>query len=792
MMSQKRSKPMKIGLFSVMMTIIMSMNMLLFAKQKFGSFSGEVVDIRTGVPVRNAVIIILPTERSDTSDEAGRFAFDSIPVGYYDLDIRAEGYQAYIVPSISIKSGFNKGIRLEIKVDDTILELDKMVVTSHRVMTKKSDQSNSVTRLSRDEILNSPGATQDLNKAIQILPSVAGELSPGWNTFLVRGGQGEENIFLIDGIEVYNLSHWGTEYGSGGAISYLHPDFIESLDFYAGGVPAKFPPRLSSVMDIYFRDGSKTDRNWQMDLNMAGVGLFCEGPVVPGKASYILNGRVSFLDIMEPLINAGGLPKYQNGQAKLVWDINAKNKLSLNFLAGHETIDIVEDDGTDHIMDEGIHTVGGLRWSYSNSRINNEFLLSGKYNEFTESGVLEDSITYWQWDTKHSVLQAKNDISLFLRDQDVASFGIVAEGKKQRDWIGNDPYYIYVDTAGDSAYKYFLHVPTETVYKPIDTIQGHYDTTILGYRFGGYGNYTLGFDRVKIQAGVRNDYYTINRKHGVSPRGAVSVDLKRGGEISLSSGLYYQFPGYVTRLVAYDDYLKLPLQRNAQAVLGYSKQLSDVVLFGSEAYYKYYDREPLYTIQIPDANYPNAGYREIEASPDRQGKKKAFGLELFIHKKRLDNFFYQLSYSLTSVKRKYKNSKWYDDDHNFRNNAKLIIGSNFHRSHRASLRLDVSEGNPYTPIDKTASMNSYDTRYDVTNGWNSERRDPRINLSFRYDITMYLKRTSITSYVEVANILNRKDIIVEYYSFGDVFPEGEIKKFLGRGIFPIGGMTINF
>ncbi len=767
------------------------MHILLYAKQKYGSFSGEVVDVRTGKPVCSAIITILPKERSDTSDEAGRFAFDSIPVGYYDLGVRAVRYQAHIVPSISIKSGFNKGIRIEIKEDDTILELDKMVVTSHRLMTKKSEQSNSVTRLSRDEIVNSPGATGDPNKAIQILPSVAGEGS-GWNMFMVRGGQDEENIFLIDGIEVYNLSHWGTEYGSSGAISYLHPDFIESLDFYAGGMPAKFPPRLSSVMDIYFREGSKTDRTWQADIHLAGVGLFCEGPIVPGKASYIFNGRVSILDILEPIIGAGGLPQYQNGQTKLVWDITKNNSLSLNLLAGHEEIDIVEDDGADLIKSEGTHAVGGLRWSYNRSGINNELLFSGKYNSCAESGVREDSIAYWRWDTEHSALQMKDDLSLFLRDRDVASFGVVVEGKKQHDWIGNDTYYIYVDTAGDSAYKYFLHAPTETVYKPIDTVQGHYDTTILGYRIGGYGNYTLGFDRVKIQAGVRNDYYTINQKHGVSPRGAVSVDLNRGGEVSLSSGLYYQFPGYATRLTGYDDYWKLPLQRNAQAVLGYSKQLSDVVLFGTEAYYKYYDREPLYSIQIPDANYPNAGYREIEALPDRQGKKKAFGLELFIHKKRLDHFFYQFSYSLSSVKRQYKSGAWHDADHNYRNSAKLIIGSNFHRSHRVSLRLDVSEGNPYTSIDETASLNSFDTRHDITNGWNGERRDPRVRLSFRYDLTMYLRRASITTYVEVENILNQKDVIAEYYSYGDVFPEGEIKKFIGRGIFPIGGITINF
>jgi hypothetical protein len=220
--------------------------------------------------------------------------------------------------------------------------------------------------------------------------------------------------------------------------------------------------------------------------------------------------------------------------------------------------------------------------------------------------------------------------------------------------------------------------------------------------------------------------------------------------------------------------------------------LSEVVLLGAEGYYKYYDREPEYGIVVPDPSRPNAGYRRIDASPDEHGRKRAVGMELFLQKKRLDRFFYQVSYSLFSVKRLYGDGNWYDDDQNFRNYGKLIIGSNFHRSHRISLRFDASEGNPYTPIDEAASMSAYDARYDIGRGWNSRRRDPRFKLSLRYDMTIYLKRASITSYVEVDNILNQKDVVMEYYSLGDAFPQGEISTFRGRGILPVGGVTITF
>jgi hypothetical protein len=210
-----------------------------------------------------------------------------------------------------------------------------------------------------------------------------------------------------------------------------------------------------------------------------------------------------------------------------------------------------------------------------------------------------------------------------------------------------------------------------------------------------------------------------------------------------------------------------------------------------EGYYKHYDREPVYSI-VPDPADPSAGTRRVEADGKRYGKKRAYGVEMFVHKKKLDKFYYQISYSLFSSKRRYTDGEWYDDDHNFRNAAKMTVGSNLNKSHRLSGRLDITEGNPYTPIDVTASEAAYSARYDIADGWNAKRRDPRFKLSLRYDYTLYLRRMTLTSYVEVQNLLNQQDIVMQYYSLGGKFPEGEVTTMYGRGILPVGGMTITF
>ncbi len=777
--------------FLLMISILL---ITIFAKSKkeyFGSIGGVVIDYRTRMPISNALVSLKSIKNSDSTDTEGKFEFEKIPVGYYDFEVLAKGYKTQYYPSIQIKSGINKNIEIELKKDDEIEELDKVVVSTKRVITKNAQQTNSVIKFTREDVLNSPGSLQDVNRVVQLMPSAVSGADNMFNEFLVRGGNSDENIFLIDGIEVFNLSHWGTQYGSAGAISILHSDFIKNLDFYAGGVPVKFPPRLSSVVDIHFRDGSMTNHSYQVDLNMAGVGVFLEGPIVKNRCSYMVNARISFLDLMEPFLDLSGMPKYQNGQLKLVWNVNTDNKLIGNLILGHETINIYEEEDLEKIKDEGKHLTGGLIWKHQKDWGINNLIFTGKYNSFIESGIREDSICFWKWETISNSFQIKNDLDLFIRDKDILNLGFVAENNNIKDIIGNDEYYVFVDS--DSTYHTYLHKPDSQrilVGRVIDSVKGKdFRAEKTGYRIGAHLGYTLFINRLKFNFGLRNDYYSLSKKHGLSPRGAISLDLNNIGTFSISGGLYYQFPSYI-HLVEGDTKLwDLELQRNIQTVLGYEKQLSDVHVLGTEAYYKHYDKEPIYSI---DDLGNGVGVRNVDVDTKRNGKKQTYGIEAYIHKKKQDQFFYQLSYSLYSAKRKYENRKWYNADNNLRNSVKLILGSNFHKSHCAMFRFDLTEGYPYTKIDKEISNVQHVTLYDIRDGWNKSRRKLRTKLSFRYNLTFYRKWGNITSYVEIQNILNQKDVFYEYYSLGEKYPNGNIKKILSRGIFPVGGMTIDF
>ena len=197
-MSRTKTAWSKVSVIVFILTLT-SLFMSGYAKDKkniAGSIQGIVVDAKNGQPVQNALISIIGTTMLDTTDSAGFFLFSGVNVGLVDMQVATSGYKTQLFPSMTIKSGANKPLKLEIQKNN-IQELEKMVVTSSTVLQKRAEQSTSVTKLTRDEVLNSPGSLDDVNRVIQTHAAAIGTGDDMYNNFMVRGGNDNENIFLI-------------------------------------------------------------------------------------------------------------------------------------------------------------------------------------------------------------------------------------------------------------------------------------------------------------------------------------------------------------------------------------------------------------------------------------------------------------------------------------------------------------------------------------------------------------------------------------------------------------------
>ncbi len=141
------------------------------------------------------------------------------------------------------------------------------------------------------------------------------------NSLIVRGGSPIENTFYIDNIEIPNINHFPVEGSSDGPIGLLNVDLIEDVNFYSGGFSSIYGDRLSSIMEISFREGAKDKFRPQLNLSMQGFGGVVEGPI-SDKGSYMFSASKSYLElILNENETGGALPSYGDAQAKVVYNL---------------------------------------------------------------------------------------------------------------------------------------------------------------------------------------------------------------------------------------------------------------------------------------------------------------------------------------------------------------------------------------------------------------------------------------------------------------------------------------
>lgn len=182
-------------------------------------------------------------------------------------------------------------------------------------------------------------SSPDVIKTIQQLPGVATgtELLSG---MYVRGGNGSDNLYLLDGIPLYQVSHLG------GIFSSFNTDVIESVDFYKSGFPARYGGRMSSVVDVKTKDGDFNEYHGLFSIGLLDGRLQFEGPIIKDKTSFNIGLRRSWLDVLT-VPTCLVIKKIEEVDFRIryaFWDLNANithkfsqdNKLSLRIYGGRD------------------------------------------------------------------------------------------------------------------------------------------------------------------------------------------------------------------------------------------------------------------------------------------------------------------------------------------------------------------------------------------------------------------------------------------------------------------------
>ncbi|MNX69742.1 TonB-dependent Receptor Plug Domain protein [compost metagenome] len=212
----------------------------------------------------------------------------------------------------------------------------------------------SVNKLSIQEIKKMPAVLgeTDILKSILQLPGVtnAGEGSSGFN---VRGGAADQNLILLDEALIYNSSHLF------GFFSVFNSDAIKDLKLYKGGIPSRFGGRVSSVLDIYQKEGNSNEFHMNGGIGLISSRLLAEGPIEKGKGSFLVAGRSSYAHLFLKLTDNNNSAYFYDLNTKLSYKLNDNNSLFLSGYFGRDVFDI-----NDQFNNVYGNAVLNLRWNH--------------------------------------------------------------------------------------------------------------------------------------------------------------------------------------------------------------------------------------------------------------------------------------------------------------------------------------------------------------------------------------------------------------------------------------------
>jgi hypothetical protein len=711
-----------------------------------GSIRGRMTDSETGAPLSGGQVMCTGTPYGAVTDEDGRWTIPSIPVRGYTVRMSYIGYESRFFTDVIVKS--NRIAFVDGALSPSAIK-GKAVEITAGYFTREDNRSSSTVRFDYEEIRRAPGSAGDVSRILMSLPSVA-KVNDQSNGLIVRGGNPVENAFYIDGIEVPNINHFPDQASSGGPIGMINVDLIKDVVFHSGAFPSVYGDRLSSVMDITFREGNRKEFDGQLDLNFAGFGGVAEGPLARGRGSWLISARRSYLDLVVKAFDVGSTvaPRYGDGQAKAVFDLNRNHSVSLIGFWGDDHNAPDRETGLENDMQvygrQDITTgTAGLTWR----------ALWGK------NAVSRTSLSHTRWsfdedwyETSTARYQVRNrslERSTVLRNVNHVRFndGFSLE-------FGADVKSLTSDY--DNGYQGTTNALGDTV-PPV-----RFDKRLAGIKYGLFADAVFRpVSWLTVEAGLRADRFTVNRRGTVSPRVNVSAALGARTTVKAACGMYHQ--NLPVLFLAQNESLRRAADpRSLHLVAGVDRMVSENTRLTVELYRKSYSRLPADPSQ-PELNMFDAKPSALTGDLTDGGRAESHGVEITLQK-RLASKVYGLA-SATWFRARYRGADgtWRNRDYDNRLAFSAEGGYRPDRRWEFSMRWIYAGGVPYTPLDLAASKLLHRIVLDESRV-NSVRLPDYHSMNVRFDRRFNFRSTNLIFYLSVWNVYNRKNVAQVFWN----------------------------
>jgi TonB-dependent Receptor Plug Domain len=193
-------------------------------------------------------------------------------------------------------------------------------------------------KISEKEIETSAGTFGDPSRFMQMLPGVVSD-NDQYNDFIVRGGNPDENQFIIDNIEVPSINQLALSDTTGGFVSMIDNAAIQSMTLHTDAYDSKYDQRLSSIVEISTVSTGKVGRHSESEIGIAGAGGYTTRPLGE-DGSLFISARRSILNLVTSDIGLNGVPIYTNALIRADSSIDQKNRWWGLSLTGVDSIKI--------------------------------------------------------------------------------------------------------------------------------------------------------------------------------------------------------------------------------------------------------------------------------------------------------------------------------------------------------------------------------------------------------------------------------------------------------------------
>ena len=708
-----------------------------------GVLEGRVLS-RADTPLAGTVSIASDAgalTRTANTEPDGKYRFEALPPGGYQIEISSPGLQAYTGhEEVTAGEAISLTVRLaplpppsEPAVAGAPLEFGATatVAAPPREVTKRT--------LEAEELVRVAGTRGDALRAIELLPGVARPPS-GMGFVIIRGSAPTDSAVQMEGATVPRLYHFG------GLTSFVQGRLLDRIDLYPGNFSARYGRKLGGIIEVALRDPKTDGFHGMIDVNVIDASAMMEGPITP-TLSMVAAFRRSYIDaFFGALANSADLaitaaPVYYDYQLMAAWRPREADRVRVIVYGSADDFRLV----LKKPLDGDASIRGNLSQSTAFHRIQAQWL-----HHYGERAEQEISVTTGPLIVDESIGESLNldltGLEIFARAE-----WRIRLGKRFRLLAGVDSEITYGDLSFRGpklpAFEGDPSQYTPFAGRDIQTLTFH----AWSKRPAAYAELAVQATTAwQIVGGVRADYYGEISHGTVDPRLVTRYEIRPDTTLKAGAGLFSQAPEIPQSLPVLGN-PKLGPAHGQHYSLGVEQKLGFLAASG-EGFYKRLD-DLVVSSATPDMPVENGGQGRI------------WGAELSLKSRLGPSGFGFISYTYSRSRRNDHGLYWrafdFDQPHILTASGSYRLGYGFELG--GTFR--YVSGNPYTPVVGSRYDANVDLYRPIYGEVNSGRNPAFHQLDLRIEKVWKRAWGSLAAYLDLQNAYNRRNPEGRYYKY---------------------------